>query len=79
MRHFAHDPSLRDYFATSHAKMKGDGTGVTSSAVYWSERVQAPHRRCGHDSEAHIILISSRSERLGFATLDFTLSFFICI
>ena len=41
----------------------GDATEVTSSVVHWLERVQARHRRYGHDSEAHIILISPHSER----------------
>ena len=57
----------------------GDATEVTSSVVHWLERVQARHRRYGHDSEAHIILISSHSERLGFLTSGSTHSCFFYI
>ena len=57
----------------------GDATEGTSSSVHWLEREQALHRRYGHDSEAHIILISPHSERLGFLTSDSTHSSFFYI
>ena len=57
----------------------GDAIEVTSSAVHWLKRVQARHRRYGHDSEAYIIFISSYFERFGFLTSGSTHSSFFYI
>jgi len=73
----ASDRRLRLLEERGHLRAQGKrNLGGPPGSIRWRAQARQPH--CGHDSEAHIVLVSPRSGHFGFPKFQFQPKLFIC-